>query len=50
MASKNKWKKMKNARSHRGFALKESKLKMKRRLFFNSSMRKKLNNPKNWDN
>jgi hypothetical protein len=43
MASENKKRKMKNAHSNRGFALKESLMKMKRMLFFNASNRRKNN-------
>jgi hypothetical protein len=46
MASENKKRKMKNAHSHHGFALKEKDLKMRRRLFFNSSTRKQNNKRK----
>lgn len=42
MASKNKKKKAKNARSYGDFALKEKKMKMKRSLFYNASKRKQL--------
>jgi hypothetical protein len=42
MASENKKKKEKNSNSNHGFALKESELKLKRLLFYNSSTRKKL--------
>jgi len=42
MSSKNKIKKEKNCNSNHGFALKESKMKLKRLLFFNASMRQKL--------
>ncbi|MFA5395495.1 MAG: hypothetical protein WC346_05680 [Methanogenium sp.] len=42
MSSKNKIKKEKNCNSRHGFALKESKMKLKRLLFFNASLRKKL--------
>lgn len=42
MASENKKKKMKNAHSHHGFALKEKFMKMKKRLFYNASQRKEL--------
>lgn len=43
MASENKKRKMKNAHSNRGFALKESLMKIKRSLFFNASNRRKNN-------
>lgn len=43
MASENKKHKMNNAHSNHGFALKEKNMRIKRRLFFNSSIRKKLN-------
>jgi len=40
MSSENKKKKMKNACSYHGFALKEHKTKLKRRLFYNASNRR----------
>lgn len=43
MASENKKRKMKNAHSNHGFALKESTMKLKRLLFFNASNRRKNN-------
>lgn len=42
MASENKKKKEKNYNSNHGFALKESNIRLKRLLFFNSSTRQKL--------
>ena len=44
MASENKKRKMKNAYSNHGFALKEHVMKLKRMLFFNASTRKSLKN------
>ena len=43
MASKNKKAKMKNCHGNHGFDLKQSTMKLKRLLYFNSSIRKKLN-------
>jgi len=43
MASKNKMNKMKNCYGNHGFDLKESKMKIKRLLYFNASTRKRIN-------
>lgn len=42
MSSQNKRKKEKNSNSWHGFALKEKLMKLKRRLFFNSSLRSEM--------
>lgn len=42
MSSYNKIKKEKNSNSRHGFALKEKDMKIKRLLYFNASLRKKL--------
>lgn len=42
MTALNKFKKEKNSNSNHGFALKESTMKLKRALYFNASIRKKL--------
>lgn len=43
MSSENKKRKEKNCHSNHGFALKESIMKLKRLLYFNSSTRQKNN-------
>jgi hypothetical protein len=49
MSSVNKRKKEKNCNSCHGFALKESNMKLKRALYYNSSNRQKLKKIQDWE-